>query len=497
MGISLEFHWINFLVLFLYCGIMLGVGAYFARNQETSEDYLLAGRSMGWLPIAVSVMATAQSAISYLGQPAWTYQHDMTLYVVSFAFLLAIPVLNYVFLPFFSKLKVFTAYEYLERRFCSKVRFTASALFLISQGLYLGVVIYAPALVFSLITGSSLVLSILVMAGVTILYTSIGGMKAVMWGDVIQFCVMVGGVVLAVAIILGQIEGGFSKFWEVAQSNGKLQIFGSAEDVKAPLTFWGTLIGGFFSQVAFYGTNQTVLQRYLTTDSLAQQRKALLLQAAFFMPYLLVCMGLGPLLFVFYRLHPTLLDPGINIDNIFAYFIVKQLPVGVAGVVIAGIFAAAMSTYASTINSLATVSVQDFYRKYVNRDAPAIHYVKVARAITLLWGVYSAVFALFCEGLGSLAVIDLKVLGPLSGVLLGIFLLGMLSRRANTKGTLWGVVLGCVSTYSIAFFTQLSFMWYTAVAFGLTFVIGYLASLLDDAPENGKIDGLVLNTSET
>ena len=208
------FHWANYSVLVTYVVAMVAVGAYFARRQKTAQDYLLAGRSMAWLPIAISVVAASNSAISYLGEPSWTYQFDMTLCFMVLPQLLTVPMLNYI-LPLYARFKVFTAYEYLEVRFNGKVRTATSFIFLVSQGLYLGVVIYAPALVFSLLTGFSLNLSILIMATVTILYTTMGGIKAVIWTDVIQFCVSVGGVLIAAVILLRHIDGGWPVFWPV------------------------------------------------------------------------------------------------------------------------------------------------------------------------------------------------------------------------------------------------------------------------------------------
>jgi len=488
-----KLHWIDYAVLIAYFVLMLGIGARFAPRQRTVEEYLLANRSMKWLPVALSVMTAAQSAISYIGMPAWTYQHDMSMYVMSFPLLLVVPVIRYVFLPRYARARVSTAYEYLESRFNRNVRTGCSLLFLMSQATYLGIVVYGSSLVFSLITGLSLRSSILATAAVTIVYTTMGGIKAVIWTDVIQFFVKLGGVLITVAIILRHVEGGWQGFWRVAQVSGKLHTFNFSLDLKTPFTFWGAIIGGMFIQTAFYGTDQTIVQRFLTAKSARDEQKALLFQGIFFLPYLLLSYGIGVLLFVFYREHAGLLNPHLNPDNIFPQFIVQALPAGLSGLVIAAIFSAGMGTYSAAINSLSTVTVYDLYQEYFRPNAPTAHYVKIARISTCLWGAYTVAFALLCGRLGPLVTIDLKVLGPVSGILLGVFLLGMLTRRATALGVLTGAVPGSAATYLVISLTSLSFVWYTALGCILTFIFGYLASMAfrrTRARVDGSVRGL-------
>ncbi len=470
-----NFHWANYLVLVAYIVVMVGVGAYFARGQKTAQDYLLAGRAMAWLPIAISVVAANCSAISYLGMPSWTYQNDMTLCMVVIPSLLIVPILN-LMLPFYARLKVFTIYEYLEVRFNSKVRTATSLLYLVSQGLYLGVIVYAPALVFSLLTGFSLNLSILIMAIVTILYTTMGGIKAVIWTDFIQFFVSVGGVLIAAVIILRHIDGGWPEFWHVAQQTGKLHIDIST-DLTRPFTFWGVLIGLTFSNLAQWGTNQTIVQRFLTASSLREEKKALWLQNLFLVPYTILSCSLGPLLFVFYRQHPALLNPNMNPDMILPHFIIRQMPVVISGLVIAGIFSAAMSAYSSNLNALTTATLHDIYRRYFHHQGAPPDEVKIARMLTVFWGICSGLLALGYKYMGSLVTIDLKVMGPLAGMVLGVFLLGMFTKRTTAVGVFAGVVLGSLATYSVILLTKLSFLWYTALGCIAVFACGYLASL--------------------
>jgi len=233
-----------------------------------------------------------------------------------------------------------------------------------------------------------------------------------------------------------------------------------------------------FIQAAFYGTDQTILQRFLTAKSLAEEQKALLFQGVCFLPYLLLSYGIGPLLFVFYQEHPNLVRVGLNSDNIFPQFIAQVLPAGISGLVIAAIFAAAMGTYSAAVNSLSTVTVYDMYRKYFRPDAPVDHYVYVARVSTVIWGMYTVAFASLCRRFGSLVTIDLKVLGPISGMLLGVFLLGMLTEGATGRGVLVGLLPAAIATYSAILFFPMSFVWYTALGCIVTFVFGYAASIV-------------------
>jgi solute:Na+ symporter, SSS family len=432
---------------------------------------------MTWLPMAISSMAAGQSAISYIGVPAWTYQHDMTMFVLNFTFIAAAPLLAYVILPAYHRLRVSTVYEYLEIRFDVKVRSLTSFMFLMSQGLYLGVVLYAPALILSLISGSSLHLSILVIAGITLTYTVMGGIKAVIWTDLIQFFVALAGLLLTIYFALKGLNGGFASFWQIAKQNGKLHMFDFGLSDSSPFAFWASMIGGFFTTVAFYGANQTIAQRYLTGRSLREEQKAVLFQGIFGLPYALILYGLGPLLFAFYFVHPGLAGGGSNPEHVFPTFVVQHMPIAIAGIVISGIFASAMGTYSAAINSLTTATVYDFYKKYLRPEATPRAYVRASRIITLLWGIYSIVFAMFCKYFGELVTIDLKVINPLWGILLGVFSLGMLTDRATSRGALEGLLLGAVVTYSIIAFGFSSFMWYTPMAWACTFGIGYLSSM--------------------
>jgi len=486
-----HFQPVNYLVLAVYFGGMISIGAYFRRGHRTPEDFLLAGRSMTWGPIAISIMATIQTSISYIGVPAWVFRYDMSLYLGTIGILLAVPVLNIVFLPFFYSLKVSTAYEYLEARFGREVSTVSSLLFLVTQAVYLSVVIYAPALVFALIGGLPLSSSVVIMVALTACYTAMGGIKAVIWTEVVQFFMKLGGVVISVWFAFHRIDGGWGQFWRIGHETGKLRLFHFSPNPTVTVSFWGCAIGGIFTYVAMYGANQTVVQRYLTGRSLQQERRALLFQALFLIPFGLLMYGLGAVLYVFYHVHPTLLDKTINPDNIFPYFIVQELPVGLSGLIIADIFAAAMASCSSAINSLTTVTVNDFYKKLWRPHASPEHYVRIARITTVLWATFSGILALVVGKAGPLVVIVSKLVGPFFGTLLAVFLLGLLTRKATQRGIVVGMLAGSALSYSVVLLTRLSFMWYEMLGCISVFVIGYVTSLADHGRVKLELTGLV------
>ena len=255
-------------------GITLVGGVFFAK-QKNLGDFLVAGRSIAWLPAAISIIATDFSASSFCGVPAYVFQKDLKLLISSFSILLVTPIIIRLFLPVYLESKVFTAYEYLEKRFDLRVRLFASFLFLLVRGGYIGVVIYAPSIVLSVITGLPLTVCVLLMGLLTTIYTSLGGMKAVIWTDFVQFGVIAVGLVFISWAVIAKTNSGFVEIWQVAESAGRLETFDFSLDPRIPVTFWGALIGGSFWLLNSYGTDQMILQRYLATRSPAECRRSL------------------------------------------------------------------------------------------------------------------------------------------------------------------------------------------------------------------------------
>jgi solute:Na+ symporter, SSS family len=487
-----QFGLIDVLVLFAYLTLTALLGAFFYRGQETTEDYFLASRSMGFFPLALSIVATIFSAISYLGIPAFAYQNNCTYFLYGLTIPLVIPILLKTFLPFYHQLKIVSAYEYLERRFDGRMRSTASLLFLLLRGSYLAVAIYAPALVISLVTGFSLTSSILLMGGVTTFYTVLGGMKGVIWTDVLQFFVFFGAIFWIGFKILENIEGGASEFFRIASANDKFKLFDFSFDLWNDQSFWGLIVGGAFINLAAYGVDQIMLQRYLSARSIREGKLSLVYNGILVIPILVMLYLTGVGLSVFYNQHPELLGRIPTPDSILPYFAVHQLPAGLSGLVVAGIFAAAMSTFSSGINSLTTASFVDFYVRYLKPSTASEPDLKMARRLSLGWGATTTGLALFVGRLGGIFDASVKINSFFGGILLGVFLLGMFVRRANAAGAFGGVLVGIGLVMAITFGTRISFFWYSPIGCITTFGTGWLASLLTAPPAEQQITGLVM-----
>ena len=478
-------------VLIVYLILVVGMGAAFLRGQQNTEDYFLAGRRMPWLAVGISIFASLFSAISLLGSPGWVYSHDLTLGLTLVTIPLVTPVVICVFLPFFHRLKVFTAYEYLEHRFNPPVRLAASALFLFQRGSYLAVVIYAPSLVLSTATGLELKWTILLIGGLATGYTLLGGMKAVIWTDVVQACVLFGGLILVVWVLISRVDGGFSEILESGASQGPFRVELSWGDW-ATISLGAVLINGIFVNLSQYGADQITLQRYLTTPDVRAGRKAMIINALLTLPIGLTLLFIGGALFVFYLENPARLAPGTTGDAVFPHFVIHELPSGVSGVFIAAMFAAAMSTIDSAINSLSTSSMKDFYERYFGSEHGERKLLKVSRLFTLLWGGCSTLLALYIQYFQNILSASKTLAGLFSGSLLGVFILGLLTVRATAIGALTGALAGFVVVASIVTWTSASFLWYAPIGCLVTLLLGYALSCLTSPGNLDRLQGLVI-----
>ncbi len=472
-----NFLTIDWIALVVYLALVVSVGSLFYKRQKDTEDFFLAGRSMHWLPAGISVMVTMLSAISYMGLPAWAYKHDMTFYAVYFSIPVALPIVMAVFQPFFCNLKLFTAYEYLERRFGLVVRMIGSAVFLVLRAFGTAVVIYAPAKALAVITGMPELPAIIVMGVLATGYTIMGGMRAVIWTDVIQFVVLFGGIVAVMFLAIGR-AGGWAHFWDVGMAYHKFKMIDWTVDPTLKTSIYACLIGGTFVNLVSYGVDQVVLQRYLTTRSLRDSRRSLWFNIFAVFPVGLVRYVAGIAIFVFYLEHPhlrTFTDP----DKVLPFFIVQQLPAGLSGVFVAGIFAAAMSSMDSAIHALTTATEVDWLQRLWGRHRPPGQQVARARWLTLMWGAITTFLAVFAATrLGLLIEASNKVNGFFGGVLLGIFLLGLLSTRARPWPTITGAVVGIAVGSYFAYFTDWSFLWWAPLETLVTIAVGLGLSLL-------------------
>ncbi|MGH9524590.1 MAG: sodium:solute symporter family transporter, partial [Terriglobales bacterium] len=315
----------DWLILGGYIALISTVGSLFYRKKTSPGDFFLGGRGMKAIPVAISLVAADMSAISYMGAPAWTYQHNLELVWSSWSYLFVAPVVMFLFMPFYSRFRFYTAYEYLERRFDVKTRLLGSGIFLLMRGSHVAIVIYAPSLILSLITGLPLVGSVLIMGVCTTIYTTLGGMKAVIWTDVLQFSILIGGLITVVWLSIAHVPGGVHAVYQVAHNAGRLHLLNFSTDLSQITTFWAAAIGGSFEALSTLGTDQAYLQRYFTTRSLREGRKSIMLDALIIVPVSLVLYCVGPVLYTFYRFHPQALNGLPTMDAILPFFVIHEL----------------------------------------------------------------------------------------------------------------------------------------------------------------------------
>jgi SSS family transporter len=485
------FSYANWLILGTYIVAISVLGSLFYRKKTTAGEFFLGGRRMKAIPVAISLVAADLSAISYMGAPAWTYQHNLELVWSSWSYLFVAPVVMFVFMPFYSRFKFYTAYEYLERRFDLKTRLLGSAIFLLMRGSHVAIVIYAPSLILSLITGLPVAGCVLIMGVCTTLYTTLGGMKAVIWTDVTQFTVLITGLFTVVWLSISHVPGGASTVWHVAHDAGRLHLLNFSTDITQVTTFWAAGIGGAFMALSTLGTDQAYLQRYFTTSSLKEGQRSILLDAIIVVPVSLLLYSVGPILYTFYSFNPGELKGLPTMDAILPYFVITQLSGWLSGLVIASIFAASMAVMSAGINSLTTATTLDFYKRLWRPNCSDAEAVFAGRLGTIAWGAAATVAALFTGRLGPIVNAFNMINSFLGGPVLGIFLLGMLTKRARGTAAIGGAMAGLGSVSLLAWRTEVAFFYYAIVGTVVTFGCGWLLGFLQPARDERELVGLV------
>ncbi|MBI4556143.1 MAG: sodium:solute symporter [Candidatus Hydrogenedentes bacterium] len=476
MELAPSFGLLNYTVLSVYLVAMIAMGIVTAGSQKTTTDYFLAGRRMPWLAVAMSVFATITSAVSYLGVPGLAYSENVSFLVGILMMPVVAPFIITLFLPFYRKLNVTTSYEYIYRRFGTAARYTVSGLFILARLGWLGTVIYAPALALSVVTGMPVWLAILLMGMLATAYTVLGGLAAVIWTDVAQFLVLSVGAVITAVALLTTVPHGFTGIMSVAAESGRLNLLEWRPKL-AEMTVAVVAVSYFFNFLHDYGVDQVTVQRLLATNSYAGMARATALNAVFTVAImsLLAFIGLG--LFAYYQAYPGTLPHGVAGDRIFPYYIVHALPAGVSGLVITGIFAAAMSSMDSGINSLSTVVVTDFVRPLRRAATRETSDVRLARLLTLIFGVFATAVAFYAATLGSILAAAQSFLGLFSGPVLALFLLGILTKRGTYYGWLVGIMVAIPLTVWIQLDTNVHFIYYFPLTFLVSLGLGYLVSL--------------------
>ena len=479
MDTHANFGWLNWAVLIAYLLMMIALGYYFMKRENGAEDFFKGGGRIRWWAAGISIYATMLSAITYMAYPAkafatnWTYYPMLvTILIVSF------PVIRY-YLPFFRRLNVTSAYEYLEHRFNAPLRLMASALFIIFMVARMALVLYLPSLALTAVTGIDIYICIVLMALITIVYCTMGGVEAVVWGDVVQGIILVGGAFLAIAYLVFSTEGGASGFLHIASDNGKFQLFDWSFDYRSA-TFWVVIIGGMANNLISYTSDQTVIQRYLTTKDEKAAKNSILLNGVMSVFVSVAFFAIGAGLYTFFKTHPAEMDYTMaKNDIVFPFFMMSQLPSGVAGLLIAAIFAATMSTISSNINSVATAFTVDFYQRF-KKNATDRNLLLTARYSSLISGVFGMLIALLMATWNILSLLDFfqEILGLLSSGLGGLFLMGIFFPRIGAKAATIGLVAGIVSVFLTKNLTDTSFLLYGAIGMMVSVLVSWLVSFI-------------------
>lgn len=550
-------HWINWVVLIGYITYVVWDGLRRTKGTTNIEGYFLANRNLPWWAVGLSVMATQLSAVTLIGTTGQGATDGLRFVQFYFGLPLAMVILGVTLVPFLHGAKVYTAYEYLERRFDAKTRSLTSFLFLMSRGMSAGTIIAAPAVVFSAVFGWNLTWSVALIGGPTVLYTVLGGVQAVTWADVKQMVVIVTALAAIVVVLLMRMPIPLDDALAVAGATGRLQVFDFSFDLTKTYTFWSGVLGGTFLMLSYFGTDQSQVQRYLTARSVDEARSSLLMSAYWKIPLqaLVLLVGVGVYLFYLFQTPPLLFNPaheqrvraaeGVeyaaleqrygaastarealardvsnarsagdeagaavalqgfrdaeatvnevrtealsaaervtgeasrDVNYIIPRFVLDQLPLGLTGIFLAAVLAAAMSSIAAELNSLSTATVVDFYQRWFKPEASDAHYLKVSKISTALWGAFACFVATYAATLGSLIEVVNRFGSFFYGSILGVFLLAMIPR-ARALGAFVGLICGMLVVGAVSFgLPSISFLWHNVIGAVVVVVVGVVLS---------------------
>lgn len=556
-----QMRFLDWAVVVAYLIYVVWDGIRMTKNSGSAEGYFLANRSLPWWAVGLSVMATQMSAITLVGTTGQAYTDGMRFIQFYYGLPLAMVLLCITVVPFFYRAKVFTAYEYLERRFDLKTRTLTSFFFLISRGLGVGVIIAAPAVILSIVLGWSEIATIFAIGLTTTVYTMVGGVQAVTWTDVKQMVIIFFGLGICLFIILSNFPAdvSFTDGLHLAGSAGKLTTVETSFDLTEKYTIWSGTIAALFLFLSYFGSDQSQVQRFLTAKSVSEGRTSLLMSAFLKIPMQFMILLIGVMVFVFYQFQtPPMIfnevqankaaeeksveynrleneylqihqnrqqaamefvnaekngdaaaiaaakqkynetnraftdvrkkasefikttngDGSFNdVNYVFPMFVIQNMPMGVIGLIIAAIFAAAMSSISAELNALATASTIDFYRRHFKPDGTDREYVLFGRMATFVWGIFACIVAIYATNLGSLIEVVNKFGSFFYGSLLGVFVLAILVKRARSRGAFFGLLFGIASVWVASNYTKIEFLWFNVIGCLVTVAAGYLISL--------------------
>lgn len=553
----------DWIIFVLYLGGTIAVGMWQSREGKDIDSYYLGNRSLPWWAVGLSVMATQASAITFIGTTGQAFNDGMRFLQIYLPLPIVVVILCVSFAPFFYRAKVYTAYEYLERRFDSKTRALTSFLFQCSRGMSVGIILYAPSVVLSIILGWNEQSTILLMGLTTVLYTSFGGVRAVVWTDAMQMLLMFVGVFAGLYLVIKGLPQGVGL--SDAVYLGGVANHWNAIDLSLNLndryTLLSGLLGGFFLMLSYFGCDQSQVQRYITAKSLKESRMSLVMTAILKVPMQFLILATGVFLMVFYQferppvffnsadvarveqspareqfqqvqrdfdaafeqrraLGTELLDarrqgdagetsrlleaykasgkqvedkrkeaskivnsisatPSNDVNYVYPSFLINYVPIGMLGLMISVIFAAAMSSISAEIAALSSASMVDFYRRYFKKDASDLHYLRASQASTLFWGIFATFIATYAGSWGTSLIETVNKVGShFYGPILGVFVLGFLVKKANGHGAFWGGLCGMAAVIYVSWMTEISWLYYNVIGPIVVLIAGTAISLL-------------------
>ena len=489
--------------LIIIFGYLIGItlfGVLYSGKQETTQDYFVGDRSVPWWAIAMSIVATETSTITFISVPgvAFAKNGNFEFLQLVFGYMLGRVVISLLFIPMYFKGELFTVYQLLGDRFGEKVKMLASSLFVIMRNIADGIRLLLTAIVLAAVyvafvpdanPNTIIVLSIILLGVVMIIFTFYGGMEAVIWVEVVQLVIYIGGAIAAAWVILNQIDGGFSKVLEIGSQYNKFQFLDFSLSFTKTYTFWGGLIGGCFLTMSTHGTDQYLVQRYLCTDKPSSASFALLSSGAVVLGQFIGFLFIGVLLFAYYQPFNALeyaqigtegsklaaTFPFTGGDQVFPDFITKHMPSGLSGLVVAAIFAAALS---SSLNSIAATAINDLYKPFA-KDKSDKHLLKMASILTVIVGIVQILVAIAVKDAGQSALNQaLAIASLINGPVLGVFLVGTFVKKANQTCALIAMFTSISLMLYIYFGTKIAFPWYAVIGSLTTLIVAFLVSLV-------------------
>jgi SSS family transporter len=489
---------LDLVVIVLYLTGVTLFGLRFRGRQRTLRDYFLADNTIPWWAISLSIVAAETSTLTVISVPGLAYDKDFRFLQLVFGYLIGRVIVTLLFIPQYFRGELLTAYQLIESRFGSRLRSLTAGLFLVTRAAAEGVRVFAVAIVVRVALGSLLaslsdyardLSSIAIVTLLTLAYTFEGGMAAVIWTDVVQLTIYLAGSIVGVFTILHLVPGGWPAVHAAAANAGKFHLINDSWSLTSTYTLWGGIIGGAFLTTASHGTDQLIVQRLLSARSERQSKLALLSSGVAILFQFSLFLLIGVMLFVYYGIFPPS-TPFLRTDTIFPVFIVSRMPHGLSGLLISAILAAAMSNLSAALNSLSSTTIIDFYAR-MRPQSTQERRVRLSRMATLLWGVALFGLALLARNGGKVLEMGLSIASVAYGSLLGVFLLGVLTKRATETGTMLGMLIGFAFNIYIWQFTRIAFVWYVVLGCVVTYTVGYIASILFRHSTNRRINSLI------